>query len=472
MFTADIRGCADTRGEPETPPTFFSIGNAGTRSDTWGEALSGADETDCTQDDGDRSMAGEECAPTNLFSRHRPPSACHSAGRRRSPRASEGCDDTTPQTRKSLERERARERGAGGKRVSENRIAMGGEEENSWFRRRRKVYVQDSADELTEGVWGLNWGRKKVWSLPENPLRRHLKALRERARGGIFAARTSPAKTKSQCADNPADVLVSSTSDHDADGDISESETLRHSTPRVTPTETRSRSIGSVRERVRFVAVRAKQLAETMGESWQKKRRHAKAQARAVRSDMILLPGGLIRRAWDCLGLLLLLLLMAVQVMNERWKSEHRGWLFFDVQQPYDHTLNKVQVLLDLFFIVDIFVNFRTAYLDEATGRYVKDARRIASHYSRHWLICDIFCAIPLDLLLDETPHVMEAQRKGKNRLKWLLRRTGALHVLRITAGTRPFRGARFVPSVYTHTYTRRCTCMQVQKDTKSSSFG
>jgi hypothetical protein len=34
-----------------------------------------------------------------------------------------------------------------------------------------------------------------------------------------------------------------------------------------------------------------------------------------VRSDMILLPGGNIRRAWDCLGLFLLFLVLVLQVM-------------------------------------------------------------------------------------------------------------------------------------------------------------
>ena len=33
-----------------------------------------------------------------------------------------------------------------------------------------------------------------------------------------------------------------------------------------------------------------------------------------VRSDMILLPGGNIRRAWDCLGLFLLFLVLVLQV--------------------------------------------------------------------------------------------------------------------------------------------------------------
>ena len=202
-------------------------------------------------------------------------------------------------------------------------------------------------------------------------------------------------------------------------------------------------------ERVRSVAVRARELAASVGEHWQQraKRRHAKAQRHPVRSDMILLPGGNIRRAWDCLGLVLLWLVLLLQVCNARWKSEHKGWIFWDMEQPYNGAILRLQVLLDLFFIADIFVNFRTAYLDEKTGKYVKDAWKIAAHYSRHWLLCDLFCAIPLDVLLDEAhPVAMNTQRKkGKTRLKWLLRRTGALHMLRVAAETRPFKGARCV---------------------------
>lgn len=222
--------------------------------------------------------------------------------------------------------------------------------------------------------------------------------------------------------------------------DASETERRQHAKPKDNWAQARFRPMPNVRERVRRVAVRAKELAATMSNSLRRKRRQPPAP-RPRRSNMILLPGGHIRRAWDCIGLLLLVLLILVQVVNERWKEQHRGWIHFDAEQPYDVAVMKLQVLLDVFFIVDVFVNFRTAYLDENTGEYVKDAWRIASHYSRHWLICDLFCAIPLDLLLDETPHVVEG--KGKTRLKWLLRRTGVLHLLRIAAATRPFRSAR-----------------------------
>jgi hypothetical protein len=144
-----------------------------------------------------------------------------------------------------------------------------------------------------------------------------------------------------------------------------------------------------------------------------------------------------------------------LQVCNERWKSEHKGWIFFDMEEPYSGLVLRLQVLLDLFFIADIFVNFRTAYLDEKTGKYVKDSWKIAAHYSRHWLLCDLFCAIPLDVLLDESPHIvvgMDAPRKkGKTWLKWLLRRTGALHMLRVAADTGPFKGARRVGKFFVH---------------------
>ncbi len=312
----------------------------------------------------------------------------------------------------------------------------------------------DGHDDLVEGVWGLSWGRKRMWaSALQSPWAKRLRAFGQR--GNIFAARNKDVPRGAQPSTiGPAigarsGPLAAETYDHDADadGDVSESESRRISTPCEPRPEVRLRPRRSMSDRVRHVAVRAKELAATMGQRLQsRRRRHAKSRPR-IQSPMILLPGGIIRRAWDCIGLFLLLVLILVQVANERWKSQHGGWMFYDVDPPYTAAMLKLQVLQDVFFIVDIFVNFRTAYCDEQTGEYVKDAWRIAAHYSRHWLVCDLFCAIPLDLILDDTPATaIDAHRKkGKNWLKRLVRRTGALHVLRQAAGTRPFNGARCV---------------------------
>jgi len=42
-------------------------------------------------------------------------------------------------------------------------------------------------------------------------------------------------------------------------------------------------------------------------------------------------------------------------------------------------------------------------------------------------------------------------RKKGKTWLKWLLRRTGALHILRVAAETGPFKGARRVGKFFVH---------------------
>eukprot|EP00961_Rhodomonas_salina_P140093 1885330-Rhodomonas_salina.1 len=81
----------------------------------------------------------------------------------------------------------------------------------------------------------------------------------------------------------------------------------------------------------------------------------------------VLLPDGMRRRAWDALGLILLVCLLLAQAVNERWRKQHDGWLYADVQNDNPHLahLLKIKVLLDCFYFADIFVNFRTAYQDE-----------------------------------------------------------------------------------------------------------
>ena len=317
------------------------------------------------------------------------------------------------------------------------------------------------------GVWGLTWGKKQAWASALQSMLWESRLGRLWARNKQRTSEPVPQASGSlRTPHTPASLpsLDRPHSDNDADaeaeGDVSESETLRmwnrtHNPPpsNADASRSRARSIRSVGERMHK---RVHNLVATMGAHLQRKGRHSKSQraTKVPRSNMILLPGGSIRRAWDCFGLFLMLLLIIVQVANERWKSQHKGWIFFDVEQPYNSVMLQLQVLQDVFFIIDIFVNFRTSYVDEATGRYVKDAWRIASHYSRHWLLLDLFCAIPLDMILSDTPDlaVQTQRRRGpKHWLKWLLRKTGVLHVLRRAGATRPLRGARHVGKMFVH---------------------
>ncbi|XP_076438779.1 voltage-gated inwardly rectifying potassium channel KCNH2-like [Babylonia areolata] len=57
-----------------------------------------------------------------------------------------------------------------------------------------------------------------------------------------------------------------------------------------------------------------------------------------------------------------------------------------------------VDLIVDLMFIADILVNFRTTYVEN--GEVVSDKHKIAVNYVKGWFLIDTIAAIPFDLLL------------------------------------------------------------------------
>ncbi|XP_076438775.1 voltage-gated inwardly rectifying potassium channel KCNH6-like [Babylonia areolata] len=57
-----------------------------------------------------------------------------------------------------------------------------------------------------------------------------------------------------------------------------------------------------------------------------------------------------------------------------------------------------VDLIVDLMFIADILINFRTTYVEN--GEVVSDKHRIAINYVKGWFLIDTIAAIPFDLLL------------------------------------------------------------------------
>lgn len=171
-----------------------------------------------------------------------------------------------------------------------------------------------------------------------------------------------------------------------------------------------------------------------------------------TRHGLLFSPDGTARRAWDFAGMVLVGVLIMLQVINERWMQQHSSWIFADVRAANPHTMMLVQakVLLDFFFIADIFVKLRTAYVDER-GHLVTDSWRIARRYASNWLLCDIFCALPLEIL-DLAPDPAAVQRRLANN--WFARATRAtrvLEALRRARNTRPLRVTRAASKVVVH---------------------
>jgi len=60
--------------------------------------------------------------------------------------------------------------------------------------------------------------------------------------------------------------------------------------------------------------------------------------------------------------------------------------------------LSIIDMFVDIMFIADILINFRTTYLHN--GEVVSDPRKIAVNYIKSWFLIDAAAAIPFDLLL------------------------------------------------------------------------
>ncbi|KAG7235759.1 hypothetical protein INR49_002261, partial [Caranx melampygus] len=61
--------------------------------------------------------------------------------------------------------------------------------------------------------------------------------------------------------------------------------------------------------------------------------------------------------------------------------------------------LNVVDFIVDIMFIVDIIINFRTTYVN-SNDEVVSQSSRIAVHYFKGWFLIDMVAAIPFDLLI------------------------------------------------------------------------
>jgi len=57
------------------------------------------------------------------------------------------------------------------------------------------------------------------------------------------------------------------------------------------------------------------------------------------------------------------------------------------------------EMCIDIVFIIDIGVNFRTAYNDPQTGEPVYDAWKVAKQYMGSWFIIDVVSGIPFGVL-------------------------------------------------------------------------
>ncbi|XP_072115882.1 voltage-gated inwardly rectifying potassium channel KCNH7-like [Mobula birostris] len=105
------------------------------------------------------------------------------------------------------------------------------------------------------------------------------------------------------------------------------------------------------------------------------------------------------KAVWDWLILLLVIYTAiftpysAAFLLNDREEQKRR-------ECGYSCSpLNVVDLIVDIMFIIDILINFRTTYVNQ-NEEVVSHPAKIAIHYFKGWFLIDMVAAIPFDLLI------------------------------------------------------------------------
>eukprot|EP00937_MAST-01D_sp_MAST-1D-sp2_P004838 g4838.t1 len=143
---------------------------------------------------------------------------------------------------------------------------------------------------------------------------------------------------------------------------------------------------------------------------------------------------------WDRVMLFMLLFCATCTPFEVAFLRSRLDALFF---------VNRV---VDLFFIVDIGVNFVRAFWDNDAGMWVTSRVRIARNYLRGWFLLDVVSILPIDIL----SVAMEASESGAGvgQLK-ILR---VIRVFRLAKLLRVARASRILARLEEHMAMSYCT--------------
>ncbi|CAH8649974.1 unnamed protein product [Schistosoma intercalatum] len=116
---------------------------------------------------------------------------------------------------------------------------------------------------------------------------------------------------------------------------------------------------------------------------------------------------GPIKAVWDWLVLLFVIYTAvftpyaaAFLLPDAKRKRRHNdGWGRYSGLTSYQNPLQIIDLFVDIMFIVDIFINFRTTYVNR-NDELISHPGQIAIHYFKGWFLIDVVAAIPFDLLL------------------------------------------------------------------------
>ena len=72
-------------------------------------------------------------------------------------------------------------------------------------------------------------------------------------------------------------------------------------------------------------------------------------------------------------------------------------FIAFEPKYEFAEGYDQVNIIIDLIFILDIFVTIRTTYMDEILSQEIVDPKILAKRYFKNRFLIDFLSAIPLD---------------------------------------------------------------------------
>jgi CRP-like cAMP-binding protein len=123
----------------------------------------------------------------------------------------------------------------------------------------------------------------------------------------------------------------------------------------------------------------------------------------------------------------------------------------FGIKTPpwsFGHVLD---IVMDIYFLFDLLVTFRSAYYHPKTGQLVTSARAIACTYAQGWLAIDVVSSVPLALI----EGIVDFDKIVDNRVQVDDKEQSSLRlvrILRLTKLVRVFRIFKLIQRYFTST--------------------
>ena len=111
--------------------------------------------------------------------------------------------------------------------------------------------------------------------------------------------------------------------------------------------------------------------------------------------------------------------------------------------------LLTMDLLVDMFFWIDILINFRVTYRERNTHKHILDPYMIAYHYSTTWFVPDLLSVVPFAEIFYVKPGsavATAAENDGSNSdAAGLVKLTRVLRFLKLTKLIRLLKIAKFI---------------------------